>query len=828
MKDVFMFLISALLLTSTITLLWLASFELPDLKSFRERRVAESTKIYDRTGKILLYDINEGVRRTIVSGDKINRNIKNAIVAIEDGEFYEHYGIRPKAIARAIYANFITGEKSQGGSTITQQVIKSTVLTKDKTYSRKIKEWILAIKLERELSKDEILELYLNEAPYGGNIYGVEEAARDFFGKTADTVTLAEAAYLASIPNAPTFYSPYGQNKKALDDRKDLVLSEMLRRGFISETEHDIAKGQKVVFKEQDSFGIKAPHFVFYVQEELERRFGRDAVEFGGLTVITTLDYSLQQEAEKIVREQALKNALDGVSNAAAIVLDPKTGDILSMVGSRDYFDKIIDGNVNVTTALRQPGSTFKPFVYAKAFEKGYTPETILYDVETEFSLSCNPDSTPKPGVSPDTCYNPQNYDGNFSGPLEAKRALAQSRNIPAIKALYLAGIPESLRLAQDMGISTLNDPNRYGLSLVLGGGEVKLIDMTTAYGVFANEGTYIPHRSILRVVSSSNEITYEPTVRGNQVLSENIALVISNILSTDAYRQPVFAPYSLLHIPGRDVAVKTGTTNNFRDFWAVGYTPQVVVGIWAGNNVASGTIPANIASRIAGPIWNPLMKKVLETYPAERFKTPTTLVNASLPPVLRGFGLGGKTYTIDTISGKLATDLTPPETREERVITDPHSILYWIDKDNPHTLLTSSSTDPQLEYWEYGVRKWAQQRGISQNPNVVIPTEYDPIHTEANKPSLVVNRPSNSEKFSKDSTLFVSIAVGTKSSYRHTKTDIFFNGAFVGSFDGNQTQFPLNLRDLNTQVGENVIKIEVADSVYNKNQAEVRILVEN
>ncbi|HXK39477.1 MAG TPA: transglycosylase domain-containing protein, partial [Candidatus Paceibacterota bacterium] len=344
--------------------LWAASIRLPQFDVFEERKIEQSTKIYDRTGEKLLYDLHENVQRTVVPFTQISRNVKNAVVAIEDAEFYEHGGIKFSAIIRATFANILSGGFSQGGSTITQQVVKNSLLTQEKSITRKLKEWSLSVKLEQALSKEEILALYLNETPWGGALYGVEEASREFFNKHAADLTLAESAYLAALPQAPTYYSPYGEHTDALEARKNLVLSRMEELGFITEEEREAAEKEVVTFNPRPESRLKAPHFVFYVREYLERKYGGRAIEERGLKVTTTLDYELQEEAQEIIRRGALENEEKfNAENAGVIALDPKTGQILAMVGSRDYFDEEIDGNVNVTLAKRQPGSSFKPFV---------------------------------------------------------------------------------------------------------------------------------------------------------------------------------------------------------------------------------------------------------------------------------------------------------------------------------------------------------------------------------------------------------------------------------------------------------------------------------
>ncbi|MEK7081657.1 MAG: transglycosylase domain-containing protein, partial [Patescibacteria group bacterium] len=539
-------------------LLWLGNIEIPNLDTLSERRVTQSTKIFDRTGETLLYDIHKNERRTVVPFTQISRNIKNATVAIEDASFYQHRGIEPKAILRAISANLTNFSYSQGGSTITQQVVKNSILTNDKTITRKLKEWVLALKLEKKMGKEEILSLYLNEIPYGGSLYGIEEASQNYFGKKAAVLSIAEAAYLASLPQAPSYFSPFGNHQDKLEERKNFTLERMLAEHFITQEEYETAKKETVNWLPPDDTGIRAPHFVMFIKNYLENKYGEETVRSGGLKVITTLDYSLQTKAEEIVRKWALQNKINyNAENAALTALDPKTGQILVMVGSRDYFDQEIDGNFNVALARRQPGSAFKPIVYATAFEKGYTPETMVFDLQTEFSAYCNPDGTPIGLGEEDKCYRPENYDLIYRGPIDLRHALAQSINIPAIKVLYLAGLKESLRLAKDLGIESLTNVNQYGLTLVLGGGEVSLLDLTGVYSTFANGGLRNPYVGILKVEDENGKILEEFQTKPAVVLPENIALTISNILSDEEARQPAFGVHSALYIDGREVAVK-------------------------------------------------------------------------------------------------------------------------------------------------------------------------------------------------------------------------------------------------------------------------------
>ncbi len=617
-----------------VLLLWISTLEIPDLAAFEQRQVLQSTKIYDRTGDVLLYDLHQDVRRTVIPYEDISRHIKNATVAIEDDRFFEHEGVRPLSILRAAITNLRGGDLfgGQGGSTITQQVIKNALLVQEKTITRKVKEAILALKLERQLSKEEILSHYLNESPYGGTIYGVEEASQAFFGKSAADVTLPEAAYLAALPQAPTYYSPYGQHVDVLEARKNRVLERMLANNFITEEQYTEARAAEIAFLPRSTSGIRAPHFVFYVREILAETYGDESLAERGLKVITTIDAELQAEAEEIVETHARSNEERfNAENAALVATDPRNGDILTMVGSRDYFDEFIDGNFNIALAERQPGSAFKPFVYAAAFRKGYTPETTVFDLKTQFSTACEPSNLTSEGE----CYSPVNYDDAFRGPMSLRNALAQSVNIPAVKVLYLTGIDAAIKLARDVGITGLDDRDRYGLTLVLGGGEVRLLDMVSAYGTFANEGTRHKPNAILRVEDAGGNILEEAEPDGQRVLDKQVALQISDVLSDNAARTPLYGSNSQLHFPGRDVAAKTGTTNDYRDAWVVGYTPTLAVGAWAGNNDNS-SMAHRISGLIITPLWREFMDVALPTREQGTFEEPVATPK-DIKPILRG-----------------------------------------------------------------------------------------------------------------------------------------------------------------------------------------------
>lgn len=815
-KKILIYLFSIGFICLGILAFWISSFQLPDLKSFDARTVSQSTKIYDRTGTVLLFDLNQDLKRKVVSFEEISPYIKNATVSIEDSGFYTHGGIEIKAIIRAILANFFGRSFSQGGSTITQQVIKNSLLTSEKAISRKLKEWFLAVKLDKTMSKDEILSIYLNENPYGGSIYGVEEASQAFFNKKSSEVTLAQAAYLASIPNAPTYYSPYGNNKTKLDERKNLVLQKMLENKMITQKEYDIAKKEKVIFLPKTGNSIKAPHFVEYVRQYLENKYGEKMVREDGLKVTTTLNYDLQAKGEAIVKKYALQNKIDfNAENAALVAIDPKNGEILTMVGSRDYFDKEIQGNFNVTLAHRQPGSTFKPFVYATAFNKGYTPDTVLFDLPTEFQSTCDEKGKPIGTASSSDCYMPENYDGKYLGPTTLRDALAQSRNVPSIKLLYLAGVKNSLDTARNMGVTSLGTADQYGLTLVLGGGEVSPLELTSAYGVFANAGIRNPYISVLKVENSKGEILEQASYHPEQVLSAESADKISDILSDNVARTPGYGANSPLYIPDRPVAAKTGTTNDFRDVWIVGYTPNLVVGAWGGNNDNS-PIAKKVAGMVIAPLWRAFMDAALPSFPKEYFTAPEPTPK-ELKPVFRGIWQGYDFYTIDKISSKLATDQTPEETQQDVYIPNIHEILYWVNKDDPWGAVPENpANDYQFKNWEYPVQEWLKTQTIITPTK---PTVYDDIHTTSKSPKITITNPVNTIIYNRNEKITVQITGQT--TFPLSKVDFYINNTYAGSSSVSPFLFsfiPVEISSINQ---ENLLKIIVWDSVYNKSSAE-------
>jgi 1A family penicillin-binding protein len=686
--------------------------DLPSPGKLNKRQVVESTKIYDRTGEHILYEIHGEEKRTAIPLDQMSEIVRAATIAAEDQTFYKHWGIQFKAIARAAVYDLLGRKVSQGGSTITQQLIKNTVLTNEKTFTRKVKEVILSVELEQRFSKDEILEMYLNEIPYGSNAYGIQAASQTFFGKDAKDLRLAESALLASLPKAPTYYSPYGTNTEDLKTRQEYVLDQMQKMGYITLEQARSAKDFDVLaeirpFQEN----ISAPHFVMYVKEQLVAKYGEKQMQEGGMKVFTTLDWEKQQIAEEAVKKGAAANAKYRASNAALVAIDPKNGQILAMVGSRDYFDKSIDGNVNVAVRDRQPGSSFKPYVYATAFKKGYTPNTTIFDVETNFGTKEQP-------------YTPKNYSNNFSGPVKMKEALARSLNIPAVKTLYLAGVQNSINTAQSMGITTLKNPNRYGLALVLGGGEVKLVDHVAAFGVFATGGIRHDKTAILKITDSRGNVIEEyKNSSGEKVLDQDICAKIDAILSDNSLRSSVFGSSSPLRFDSRPVAVKTGTTNEWRDAWTVGYAPNLVAGVWAGNN--NNAPMANNADGVyvAAPIWRDFMDKAFANMAIERF--PEAKEEKTGKAVLDGTVQGEeKEVKVCKIGdGKycLANDNCPSDKKiRKKKFFSAHSILYWVDKDNPRgDIPKTPQKDPQFAAWEKGVQKWAEKKEFDVQDNL-------------------------------------------------------------------------------------------------------------
>ena len=820
LKNILLFFLICILVVFGAFFIWFSTLEIPSIDNFENRKISNSTKIYDNTGEILLYDIHENIRRTVVNFSEINQNAKDAIVAIEDHSFYEHNGVVWSSTIRAVIQTVLSraglsNEGTAGGSTLTQQVVKNTLLNRDRRVTRKVKEWVLAYKIERRLTKDEILEIYLNEAPYGGTIYGIQEASRRFFGKSSSELTIAESAYLAAIPNLPTFYSPYGNNVDKLNERQQTVLREMKRYNFISDTEYRSALEEQVEFLPEEAGFAKSLHFVQFVREQLEELYGVDMVENGGLQVRTTLNYELQQKAEEIIREHIEEVEEDyDASNAALVAVEAGTGKIITMVGSRDYNDiEGFDGNFNVATSPRQPGSAFKPFAYATAFEKGYLPESTIFDTRTQFNARCEETDI----TSEDGCYSPNNYDFQFKGPLTFRQALAQSRNIPAIKINYLADIRDVIQKSKDLGITSLNrDANFYGLGLVLGGGEVSLLEMTGAYSVFANDGVRNRLVAIEEVTDVDGRVIDTFTPEEERVVDRNAARMVNSILSDNVARTPLFGAQSFLYFGEENVAGKTGTTNDNRDAWLVGYTPDVAVGVWTGNNDNS---PMKKGSSITGKPWRKFMDEIIEEYGSDNFRDydiPEDL--DTYPNMVQGDWFGGQTIIIDTVSGKLATEFTPEETKLRIPLPDPRTILHWIDKDNP-TELDTSRNDPQYTNWEFGVAQYVQEN-LAQlvGLDFTIPTEYDDVHGPGDRENpqqpfeININGIESDIVYPIDQMIEVIIDFDQRQDEDIERVQFFINNAFVRVDE--ESEFGLNFfpNELQYYEEKNILRIVATD----------------
>lgn len=634
-----------------------------------------STKILDRNG-VLLYEIYDDQNRTPVNLDELPDYLKEATIAIEDKNFYRHHGFDTGGLLRAGYKT-ITGQRLEGGSTITQQLVKVALLTPERTVSRKIKEAILTVATEVLYSKNQILEMYLNHIPYGGTSYGIEAASHRFFNKDAKDLTLAEATLLVGLPQAPSRYSPLA-NPDSAKQRQALVLGRMIEDKYLTEQEATTAKNEELHYADSGT-DIRAPHFVMYVRELLEEKYGVHALEQGGLRVTTTLDLDLQDVAQASLSAELANLKKLKISNGAALITNPGTGEILTMIGSKDYFSTDIDGKVNVTTRERQPGSSIKPLNYALGLEtKVITPSTMLLDTPICFEMVGQPN------------YCPKNYDNTFRGLTQIRFALGNSYNIAAVKVLAMNGLEGFISFARKMGINSWKDPSQYGLSLTLGGGEVKMTDMATAFGVFANQGVKVPLHAILKVEDSSGKILeeYKPENglrEGEKVLSEETAFLISHILSDNNARSTAFGASSVLNVPGKTVSVKTGTTNNLRDNWTIGYTPDLLIATWVGNN--DGSPMSYVASGVTGasPIWQKMMRYALKDVKVREIERPDGIVGAS----------------VCSDSGTLPKPEQPCETRYEYFIKDTIPTVSGITK--RELFVNKTTHHPPNNEGEYG-----------------------------------------------------------------------------------------------------------------------------
>lgn len=772
---------------------------LPSPYQFNARKINQSTKLYDRTGEILLYEVHGEEKRTIVAFEEIPETLKWATLAIEDANFYNQPAFDIKAIVRAFLINLKERRITQGGSTITQQLAKNVFLTPEKTLTRKLKELILAIQLESQLSKTEIFSFYLNQIPYGSNAYGVEAASLTYFNKPVRDLTLSEVTIIASLPKAPSYYSPWGSHKKELVQRQNYVLSRMVELGYITETEKEEAKDKELVFAPQSIGTIKAPHFSLVVREYLINRYGEDLTTNGGLRVITTLNWEMQQVAEQVIVEGAERNKeLYGGENAAMVVQDPKTGQILALVGSKDYFDIENEGNFNVVMqGLRQPGSALKPFVYLTAFEKDYPPETVIIDAPTEF-VPNNPSCPALVDFSnkDKRCFHPQNFDGKFRGPVSLEEGLAQSINVPSVKVLYLAGFDDVLSTIHNFGITTLKERGRYGLSLVLGGGEVKLIDLINAYATLAEEGVRHEQSLILEVKDSEGNILETFNDKSERVSEESPVRLINQVLSDTELRSGLFQnSLSLTIFPGKEVALKTGTTDDYRDAWAIGYTPSLVVGVWAGNNDNSPMHERGSSILAAVPIWSEFMGRVLKNYPSETFKRPEPTLPI-IKPMLNG----------QAIYAPFVDNKTLPQI---------HSILNYVDRNDPlGPQPDNPGDDPQFYNWESAVINWAGANIFNfYEYNLALPSQvtFDNLFFRPTGITISNISPTNGDFIN----LPLKVSADINAISGLDKIELYFNRALAGYVNITSGNYYHYQQYLTVPLSpQNLIEIKVTDSL--------------
>lgn len=776
-----------------------------------------STVILDRNGETV-YDIFENENRIPVKFEDIPKSLKDATIAVEDKDFYKHKGLSTTGVLRALVNIFIF-HNLQGGSTLTQQLVKNALLSQERTLPRKMKEAILAIQIERKYTKDQILQMYLNEIPYGGTAAGVEAAASYYFAKHAKDMTVPECVILAGLPQSPSNYSPFGDDPKAYIARTQHVLRRMREDSYITaQQETDLKKAIETVKFASGSAGLNAPHFVAYVKEQLIAKFGQKTVDAGGLRVTTTLDLKLQKEAQKIVKEEVEKVKTLKVSNGAAIVIDPKTGEILAMVGSKDYEATDASGlkfNV-VTQGLRQPGSTMKPISYAAAFKKGYTASTLLLDVDTKY-----PSGDP---AKPE--YNPKNYDGKYRGPMQLRFALGNSINTIAVKVIALVGIKEVLRTAYDMGITTLAPTNenvsRFGLSLTLGGGEVKLIDITSAFGVLGTGGMRQEPVSILKVEDTKGKVLFEhKSVAARRVLPADVSYLVSNILSDNTARKDTFGERSYLVLAGKTVAVKTGTTDDKRDNWTIGYTPSFVVGVWVGNNDNSPMNPA-LASGITGaaPIWSRLMKEALTGKPDEPFTRPDNIIEMDVDSYAGGTPVGDAKRKELFIKG---TEPNGPSSVYQNIKLSRHdgsklaNAVEIVRGDyDTKQFIVFKETDPVStdgkNRWQDAINAWVSGQGDAKfHP----PTE---TYSGGDTFALSIKEPSDHAQVNDKN---VKVSVKATSTNGISKIEVFVNGEKKKETSGDTFSDTVYI---DTNGSNYAIKAKATDTKGNTTESEIHI----
>jgi len=772
------------------------------------RQNGYSSKIYDRNGKAL-YDIYNQEKRDPVTFADIPDYLKKATVAVEDKSFYTNNGIDLLTPLRII-KNFFYFGKITGGSTLTQQLARNVLLTTDRTLTRKIKEIILSVQIDAKYSKDEILGMYLNEAPYGGSSWGVGPAASQYFGKTVKELDLAESAILAGLPQLPSVYSPFSKTPTAYVTRTQHVLDRMVEDGYISKDLSSQTMNEVKSYKfSTSSATMAAPHFVFWIRDLLTQKYGADAVEGGGLKVTTTLDLDLQTQAQSIMSEEIDKAEKLGISNGAALVMDPATGQVLAMVGSRDYLSTKTDGNFNVVTqALRQPGSAIKPITYLAALRKGYTAATMVMDTPVTLPVIGQKD------------YSPQNYTGKFNGPMSIRNALGNSINTVAVKTLANVGVENMLKLAFDMGLSTLEPTKenlaKYGFAVTLGGAEVKMIDLSSAYTAFANSGVKMDPVGILKVEDRNGRVLeeYKPS-NGKKVMTPQEAFIISNILQDNSARQMTFGAVNGLQISSYQVAVKTGTTNDKKDNWAIGWTPNLLTSVWVGNN--DSTPMGKVASGVSGatPIWRRIMSYEISKRPKQDFPIPDKIVSMD----------------VDTVSGYPAHDGFPSHSEyfidgSQPTISDPIHLMLKVCKgqsglatpddvtsgnyDSKEFFLIkendSVSTDGKNR-WQDGINTW-----ISQQSNKDL---YNPPTGYCHGGGLVGVSIDSPGDHSTVSSIF-DVKVSTNSVVKITEVKMWVDGVENKTWNDRPFETSLTLSD-----GAHNIKVRVTDKDGNSQEKE-------
>ena len=698
--------------------------DLPD-PSKVQRKSGFSSEILDRTGRVILYDVYTDQDRKFTPLCQVPDYLKKATISIEDKEFYKHQGFDPMAMLR-IAKNLVINRRLIGGSTLTQQLVKMLLLTNERSISRKVREFMLALRIEKTFSKDEILQMYLNEAPYGGNAVGVAAASQIYFGKEPKDLSLTESVLLAGLPQAPSRYSPYSaSNKKAYLPRAKEVARRMREDGIITkEMETQVDAGLETIqFRGIGSNSIKAPHFVMYVKQLLEDKYGTSILDTGGLKVTTSLNWDIQQKAETIVKEEVDKvSGSLNIKNGSSVVLDTNNGEILSMVGSKNFFDTSIDGEVNVTTRLRQPGSSIKPLVYATAFMKNFGPASVLADVVTEF-----------PGKDEQTPYAPKNYDGKEHGLLHLRDALASSINVPAVKLLALLGVEDVLQQGYKMGLTSLEPTKetmaRVGLSMALGGAEVRLLDLSSAYSAFSNGGFRVEPVAILKVEDGNGRVIFEhKQVKLERVVDEKVSFLINSVLSDNNARLLTFGPNSYLNFGARAVAVKTGTTNDLRDNWTVGWTKDFIVGVWVGNN--DNEKMRNVASGVSGaaPIWRRETLDMLAIKPDRPFSPPGGVTQVEVDkisgyPAHDGYG----SYKEWFVDGNVPTGPDPIHTKvklcknDPTRLADPVSVSQGNYDEKEFVVIKESDPLTNKSLWQKAINDWIVKQN---NPIYAVPTE--------------------------------------------------------------------------------------------------------